>query len=652
MAKIGTGVMKQWQDGETIHAVEYNNERNLIVEAFNDTQEQVDTIKNTASVGTSMLQNLAVTTDKLANSSVTANKISDAAVTTTKLADASVTEQKIAINAITETKIDDSAVTTAKIAPASVTSDKLAPTSVTSDKVSAGAVTTDKIFDGAVTQTKIADGSIGLSKLADGSVVTTKIADESVSSSKLAVGAVTPDKIVKESVTQFAYDKNETDVRIANAIAGGIPQSVIDQIKTEVTGDISDIVAAVGDISVLPAGMGLAEVYTAVNEDLYMHKNNADVHVTAQEKIAWNAKETTLGAQNKANAARDEAYQDSKAYVNDLVKVGLLYGTTTGSANTYALSVDSNVIYGAINAGLRVSFKVNVANTGSSTLNVNGLGAKTIKKSNGSNLSAGNLVAGSVYTAIYDGTNFILQGEGGEYGTATSGQVLTGYTIGTDAGIVSGSMPNRGTIETTISTQNGQYAIPQGYHTGSGIVTASFANLVAGNVKSGVNIGGVVGNLQSESSASLNYSIPWPTTDFPPNASTFYEVFAFPAGTTKFSFISGGSNSTISSNYMTNYNGTKIKFTIRDSVGSGFDFPEITGTGATVSAKIISFSYDKNSNKLIYCIMNNDGAAYYLSRDLGTAFNNSGIIRMGFVITTGTYSSGSFALVGDLSYSV
>ncbi len=58
-------------------------------------------------------------------------------------------------------------------------------------------------------------------------------------------------------------------------------------------------------------------------------------------------------------------------------------------------------------------------------------------------------------------------------------------------------MPNRGTVSNTITTQGGSYTIPAGYHSGSGKVTANFANLVAGgNIKKGgINVGGVLGAL-------------------------------------------------------------------------------------------------------------------------------------------------------------
>ena len=193
------------------------------------------------------------------------------------------------------------------------------------------------------------------------------------------------------------------------------------------------------------------------------------------------------------------------------------YAVATGTANTYAVTISPAP--GSYVEGLAVAVKINTDNTGASTINVNGLGAKTIKKPNGGDVAAGNLKAGSIYSLRYS-VNFILQGEGGEHGTATPAEVMTGYTIGTEAGVVqgtlvldgnavaaevlsgktfyntnpksklTGTMPNRGTVNITPSTAN--QSITQGYHSGSGVVYGD-ADLVAGNIKKAVNIFGVVG---------------------------------------------------------------------------------------------------------------------------------------------------------------
>lgn len=125
------------------------------------------------------------------------------------------------------------------------------------------------------------------------------------------------------------------------------------------------------------------------------------------------------------------------AHKTDLASHGV-YGTATGTnALTMSVALDSSVT--SYPTFMLVAFKNTTANTGATTLNINSLGAKPIKKSNGNDLSSGSLKAGGVYQLRYDGSNFILLGEGGDYGTATASQVLQGYTLGTENGVVSGS---------------------------------------------------------------------------------------------------------------------------------------------------------------------------------------------------------------------
>lgn len=114
------------------------------------------------------------------------------------------------------------------------------------------------------------------------------------------------------------------------------------------------------------------------------------------------------------------------------------YGTATGT-NTLVLTLSPAP--SALSAGLTIRFKNTTANTGAVTLNINGLGAKSIVKDGGVALTSGNLKAGGVYTVCYDGVNFTLQGKGGDYGTAVATDVYTGKTIGTDTGLVTGTNP-------------------------------------------------------------------------------------------------------------------------------------------------------------------------------------------------------------------
>lgn len=76
------------------------------------------------------------------------------------------------------------------------------------------------------------------------------------------------------------------------------------------------------------------------------------------------------------------------------------------SVGTDAYAVTLSPAPGAYTAGMTVSFKAGTANTGACTLNVNGLGAKTIKKDVSVDLATGEILANQIVTVIYDGTNF------------------------------------------------------------------------------------------------------------------------------------------------------------------------------------------------------------------------------------------------------
>ncbi|MER2126280.1 hypothetical protein [Solibacillus sp.] len=135
-----------------------------------------------------------------------------------------------------------------------------------------------------------------------------------------------------------------------------------------------------------------------------------NLFTTDAEKTAWNAKETTSGAQTKANTAESNAKKYTDQHSNDDIAHNR-YGTATG---TNALVVTLTPAPSKLVAGITLRFKNTTANTGAVTLNVNGLGAKPIVKNGGVALSAGNLKASGIYTVCYDGANFILQGEGGD----------------------------------------------------------------------------------------------------------------------------------------------------------------------------------------------------------------------------------------------
>jgi microcystin-dependent protein len=88
----------------------------------------------------------------------------------------------------------------------------------------------------------------------------------------------------------------------------------------------------------------------------------------------------------------------------DLDGAGVLdYGVTTGTGTAYALSLSPPLE--AYIEGLPIFFKAHVANTGAVTLNVDGLGAKSILHGSVT-LDAGDIQSGQLVTVMYDGTNF------------------------------------------------------------------------------------------------------------------------------------------------------------------------------------------------------------------------------------------------------
>lgn len=169
------------------------------------------------------------------------------------------------------------------------------------------------------------------------------------------------------------------------------------------------------------------------------------------------------------------------------------YAVTDGSANAY--TTFTTPALPALVAGVAITVKFHVVNTGASTLNWNGKGAKAIKKANGNDVSSGNLKLNGVYTLRYDGMSFILQGEGGEYGTAGAAQVLTGYSIGTENGLINGTMPNNPSQTATLQITGSAKpikSIPAGYVPAS-MITAELAPALASKILSGNTIGGVAG---------------------------------------------------------------------------------------------------------------------------------------------------------------
>lgn len=147
---------------------------------------------------------------------------------------------------------------------------------------------------------------------------------------------------------------------------------------------------------------------------------------------------------------------DASAIVNLVPHLG----TTSNNGDAYSITTDV-----PINVNQKFTIKFNAASSSAPTLKINNGTAYPIKKPNGNNAK----VYASVYSLFWDGTNFILQGEGGG-GNAKPEHVLAPHTFTNDDGEAVGTMVDRGAV--TIIPGNSDQNIPAGYHNGLGVVKA------------------------------------------------------------------------------------------------------------------------------------------------------------------------------------
>ena len=145
------------------------------------------------------------------------------------------------------------------------------------------------------------------------------------------------------------------------------------------------------------------------------------------------------------------------------------------------------------------------------------------------NFTAGNIKTGVTIIVKYRGKDlYKVLGTFTNDANATAADILNTKTAYVNGNKVTGSMPNIGAVSQSLAI-NGTYNVPKGYHNGSGRVTQSIptqgaktitpntgdqrvtagryltgditvkgdGNLVAGNIKSGISIFGVWGNVVS-----------------------------------------------------------------------------------------------------------------------------------------------------------
>lgn len=112
-----------------------------------------------------------------------------------------------------------------------------------------------------------------------------------------------------------------------------------------------------------------------------------------------------------ALAGSEGTPSNTNKYVTEtgLQKSSTVYAADAEASDTYVITLSPAPA--AYTTGMVLHFKANTANTGAATLNVNSLGAITIKKHKDQDLATGDIESGQIITVVYDGTNFQMQSQ-------------------------------------------------------------------------------------------------------------------------------------------------------------------------------------------------------------------------------------------------
>lgn len=164
--------------------------------------------------------------------------------------------------------------------------------------------------------------------------------------------------------------------------------------------------------------------------------------MTTQVQVRGNV-QATQEARTLASRELDVNTTDGRICIHDGSTVGgiphvnykdqqnqeYVYASASG---TNSITMSCAIAPAAYAAGQRFVFKAANTNTGSATLNVNSLGAKTLKKKDVANsaistLDAGDIIQGGIYTAFYDGTDMVLESVDSGGGVAVvASETITG----------------------------------------------------------------------------------------------------------------------------------------------------------------------------------------------------------------------------------
>lgn len=262
------------------------------------------------------------------------------------------------------------------------------------------------------------------------------------------------------------------------------------------TGDLTTEVTAnklawVKNDTIVELGASSPQMYQAIKEyvDAIAVAGAPDASTTTKG-IAEEATQAETDAGTAAGTAARLFVNPSKVRAKNYND----YVVDTGAADAYAIAPSPAIT--AYAAGQIFTFKVANANTTASTLNVNGLGAKSIKKSTSNALESNDLSVGQIVTVAYDGTNFQLLAHNdpifGAFGDGSDGDV----TISAPTTLTHDMYYNNLVVTSTLTTA-GYRVFVRGTISGAGTVQAG-----AGTAGSGVTGGAAAAGYFSNTAGS------------------------------------------------------------------------------------------------------------------------------------------------------
>lgn len=198
---------------------------------------------------------------------------------------------------------------------------------------------------------------------------------------------------VAGTVDGVAFNQNDRIIAIANNASTTVYSP--NWFKADYTDQFLSLDAQTGATTLGSVINSLTAKTTPVDADFVPINDSAAGN--ASKKLSWANIKATLKTYFDAIYNSIAGYQSGSS----------LYAVASGT-NTYTVGLTPALT--AYTTGMRVFILFTNAQTTAATLNIDGLGAKSILKRNSTALVSGDIAAGQIYQLVYDGTNFRLMG--------------------------------------------------------------------------------------------------------------------------------------------------------------------------------------------------------------------------------------------------